>query len=310
MENNSAPKWSMSKGPHLAAIGTLSEAAIRRQLLSDAVQHPATLLPLAVVTSSGIYLLLLPPVFGAALWAIVFLGVSSIAAASSFAWRYAFRYTEQYARRVHEVMDILVLERARLDQAEMGHLREALQSEFVSIEWTEGTKVLSGLVSEYERLQPALRSPTDTGPLSMSHIPALAQETYRRGLNIVSDALELMRAVHTPDGVRLETEIAELEKEVETSNRDGRRSERLGIKEARLLSLREKLELHNHLQLRVDQMLFQAERCEASLFSARIEIAAIKSGRSNSSVDSVVAALQRTIELVKEVQEELTGLGY
>ena len=310
MENNSAPRSRGSKGSRLAAMGSLSEAAIRRQLLSDAAQHPATLLPLAIVIASAIYLLILAPLLGGAPWAIALLGVSTIVAASSFAWRYVFRYTEEYTRRVHEVMDILDQEQARLDQAETRQLREALQGEFVSIEWAEAAKALSGLVSEYERLEPALSRPGDTNPLSMSHVPALAQATYRRGLSILSDVLELMKAVHTPDGERLEAEIAGLEKEVEASKGDGIRSERFRIKEARLVSLRRKLEMHDRLQLRVDQMLYQAERCEASLYCTRIEMAAIKTGSSTSSVDSVVAALQGTIELVKEVQEELKGLGY
>ena len=70
MKNNPGAKVSGSKRAQPTVAGSLSEPAIRRQLLSDAVQHPATLLPLAVSTASAIYLVVLSPVLGRAPWAV------------------------------------------------------------------------------------------------------------------------------------------------------------------------------------------------------------------------------------------------
>ena len=110
-------------------VESLSESAIRRQLLSDTVQHPATLLPSAVAIMSISYLLLVSPVLGGRLWAAALLAVSGIVAATSFVWQYVFRYRDEYAKRVRERMDRLDRERARLERAELGRLREALRAE-------------------------------------------------------------------------------------------------------------------------------------------------------------------------------------
>ena len=157
MKDKPAPEAKASKGTQRRAVGSLPEPAIRRQLLSDAVQHPATLLPLAVAIMSVIYLLVLSPVFGGKPWAAALLAASGIVATASFVWRYVFRHAEEYAERARELMDTLERERVGLEQAEVRQLREALDDGFSRVGSAEGPKALSGLVGEYEHLQPALR---------------------------------------------------------------------------------------------------------------------------------------------------------
>ena len=69
--------------PHEGTLERMSEAAIRRQLLSHALQRPSTLLPLAIAAGLAIYLLLLSPLFGGGRWATVALaGSGGVALAS------------------------------------------------------------------------------------------------------------------------------------------------------------------------------------------------------------------------------------
>ena len=288
----------------------LSEPAIRRQLLLDAVQHPATLLPLATLIASTLYLALVSPVLGGGLLAMVLLVVSGVGAAAGFVWRYVLRYTEEYGKRAGELMDLLEAERARLAQAEVRQLRKALQAGFSSIGSPEGLKALTELVGEYEELQPGLGRQRNTDPFSISIVPSLAEETYRQGLSVLSDALELRRASHTPGRERLEREFAELEQEVEALKGNESQAERLRLREDTLASHRQRLGMVGQLQLRADQLLFQAGRCEASLHRTRIELAAIRTGSSETSVDSVTETLRWTIDHAKEVQDELRRLGY
>ena len=310
MKGSPEPDVRLRNGPGLTAMESLSEPAIRRRMLGDAVQHPATLLPLAVAILSVLYLSLVSPMVGGGLWAVVLLGVSGIGTAVGFVWRYVLRYTEEYGKKVRELMDLLEEERARLEHAEVGQRREALQAGFSSIGSTEGLKALAELVSEYERLQPTLGRQRDTDSFSMSLVPSLALETYRQGLSVLSDALELMRAVHVPGRERLERELAEMEREIETLTLDQSQAGRLGLKEDTLASHRQRLDMLDQLQLRLERFLYQAGRCEASLHRTRIELAAIRTGNSEATVDSVTEALRRTIHQVKEVQEELKRLGY
>ena len=124
------------------------------------------------------------------------------------------------------------------------------------------------------------------------------------------DALELIEAMRGPRRHRLQAEIAELERETALSRVNGPPPERVEIRNAILVSHRERIALLDRLQLRVDQLLYQGGRCEASLHRTRIELAAIRAGGSETSVDSVVEALQGTIQQAKEVQEKLKKLGY
>ena len=303
-----------------SAIGSLSDSTIRRQLLADAVRHPATLLPLAMSTASGVYALVLSPVLGGGLWAIVLLIVSGAVAAATFGWRYVFDYPREYAERARD-RELVRLERevalsdlhdrrlARSEQEEIKQLRAVLQSGFSRIDSAAGSRAVGALADEYDRLLPALRRRADVDPLLTSLVSGLAEEAYRSGLNVLSDALELMKVTGTGGRERLEWEIAELERGVECSEGDGSQAEQLGIKGDTLASHRERLEMLDQLQLSLVQLLFQTSRCEASLHRARIEVATIRPAGSESGMDSVIEALQETIDQVKQAQDERKRLG-
>ena len=288
----------------------LTEAAMKGWLRLATVQHPVTLLPLAVGVASASYLILLAPAVGGGLWVAILLALSIITAAGSFLWRYVFRYSEVYARRVQELTAMLDLERARVEQAETKRLRELLKAGFATVDSAQGTKALTELDEEYSQLQPVLEGPRDYDSLSIAHVPALAGETYRRGLSVLADALELIGASRGSHRGRLETEIAEFEVEIESWKGVESQKARTKIREERLASHRQRLDMLDWLQVHIDQLLYQAGRCEASLHRTRIELAAIRAGSSETSVDSVTEALQETIQRAKEVQQELKRLGY
>jgi len=284
----------------------LLEAEIRLKTASEALQHPATLLPLAVGIISVVYLLLLSPIFGNAPGAIILTLVSGTAAAAS----YYSRYTKGFPKLLREHIDRLEDERARLEEAELKELRETLQSGFFSVASAKGLKALAELVSEFEQLQPALGQQRVKDLLSVSIINTLTEETYRQGLGALSDSLELMTVIHTPSREKLGMDIVELEKEVKDLEGDDCQIDRLRLKKEALHSHLERLDMLNGLELNVDQLLYEAKRCESALYGTRMELAVVRAEGSKTSVDSVIEALQGTIHHVKEVQEELKKLGY
>ena len=77
-----------------------------------------------------------------------------------------------------------------------------------------------------------------------------------------------------------------------------------------MASHRETLELINQQQYRVDELLHQCGRCEATPTRTRIELASMQAGSSETSVSAVTDTLRRTITQAKEVQEELRRLGF
>ena len=202
------------------------------------------------------------------------------------------------------------LEGSQIKQVALIQLRAALQSGFSGISSSEGLKALTRLVYEYEQVQPVLDRQRETGPLSIAHILALVAETYTLGLSVLTDALELSRITHSPDTDRIEEEIVVIGREIESLRSDETQAARLKIREETLTSHKERLEMIKQQQLRVDELLHQSNRCEASLHRTRVELATLKIDRSDTSVSAVTETLRKTINQAREVQKELQSFGF
>lgn len=185
-----------------------------------------------------------------------------------------------------------------------------LQKEFSALGWEAGLKSLAELEYEYEQLRAVLGSFEGSGGLPANDIPRLARETYRQGLKVLSNAQELVQAVHASNRDKLEEEIAELQSEVEALRQETSPDERIRYREETIVSHRRRLALLDQQQPRVDELLYQAELCEASLARAHVELAALRAGESDGSVSTVTNTLQSTIEGAREIQEELRRMGF
>ncbi|MCH9015293.1 MAG: hypothetical protein IH877_06355 [Gemmatimonadetes bacterium] len=146
--------------------------------------------------------------------------------------------------------------------------------------------------------------------MSLSHIPALADETYQQGLNVLSVGLQLSQAIHASNKQRLEHDIEDLEKEIQSLKRNGADERRGEIRVENVASHKDRLDLINNQQTKVDEVLYQCDQCEASLARTRIELASLQAGSLGSSVSSVTETLQKTINQAKDIQEELRRLGF
>jgi hypothetical protein len=144
----------------------------------------------------------------------------------------------------------------------------------------------------------------------MAVVPALAMDTYKRGLSVLVDALELANTAQSSDVGALWREIEALEAEVASLENNASLAGRLEMKQDALASYRERVQLLEALRVRQDELFFQAQRCEASLNRTRFELTAIRTGSREASVDAVVEALRRTIDQAKAVQDEVSRLGY
>jgi serine/threonine protein kinase len=284
----------------------LSESAIRRRTFSDTLQRPETLLPLAVCAISAGYLVLLSPIIGGALAAIAVTGISGAVAAAFF----SSRYPREYARNTEEMIERMSTQRRLLEAAQVKQVHDTLRHGFTGASSTEGVGAVRELISQYDQLQATLAQRRSSDPLSVSILPALAEETYRRGLSVLSDALDLMNAIRTPSKERLLQDIAAARADVDALRDDASQAERLHLRQEVLTSCLERLAMLNKQQISVEQLLYQARRCEAALHAARVDLATIRTGGTRTGVDSVVQALQQRISQVKEVQDELARLGY
>ena len=298
-------KKSISKPARQVSI-ELTEETIRRKAFSDTIQHPATMLPAAVCLISGGYFFILSPIFGGAGVAIAFASISGVAAVAS----YSGRYPKFYQRNTRELTERFNIAREQMEQEQLNALRKTINAGFMSISSSEGSTVLDQLSNEYDQLKASLGQQRLTDPLSVSVISALAEETYRRGLGVLCDTLDLMNVARTPGKEKLENEIAQVEGDIELLKNDRSQLDRLKLKEEVLASLKERLISVNGLILWVELLLYQAQRCEATLQASRIELATVRAGSTRSSVDSVIKVLEERIKQAKEVQDEVHRLGF
>ena len=292
------------------SIEHLSEEAIRWELLSDMLQHPTIIWPLALCLMSLIYAVLYAPLLKGGAGAAILGICSGIVAAGAFSWRYVARYRREYERRVRHAIDLQDRERLERESAEAEELRGSLQAGFLRLDSIEGLRALDGLVREYEHLQPVLERSRETNPLVLSYMGTLAEQTYRQGLYALADALELAQALHFSDQDSLESKANRLEREIASLSGDEAQAARVAMKRETLASHRDRLDLIEQQALRRDKLLHQADRCEASLARTRIELAALKADSSAASVSSLTEALQNTIVQAREVQEEMRKLGF
>ena len=185
-----------------------------------------------------------------------------------------------------------------------GDVRKVLESGFSKVNSDVGLKALQDLAYEYEHLLPVV------GRMPDASIPELVDETYLLGLNLLGDALELTISIHAPDTEKIEAEVSRLKREIESMH--GGRSQRAQreMREEAMASHRELLDMIKQQQLRVDELLHQCDRCQASLHRTRIELTALRADASGASVSAATETLTRTIQKAREVQAEIRGLGF
>ena len=187
---------------------------------------------------------------------------------------------------------------------------EFLQQGFTSNNATQGVKALRQLTYEYTQLHLVLERRKGDQPLLAAHIPDLAGESYRQGLSVLEHALELVQAIRSSDGERLEREVTQLEREIEALRKDANQAIRLRVWEETLASHRERLSLLEQQAWRVEELLQLAGHCEASLNRARIQLLSLNADGSQQGVNAATETLGRVIQQAREVQEELRELGF
>ena len=173
-----------------------------------------------------------------------------------------------------------------------------------------GLGALRQLEHEYRQLAPLMQRRRATDPLSVAQLPALAEETYRQGLSVLEDALELARTVNSADVDKLEGQAAQLELETRSLSENGEQDTRLKLRREALATHRELLEMIVRQTVRLEELLHQSQRCQTSLQRTRIELATLRADRSAANVDSVTDSLRKTISQARGVQDEMKRLGY
>jgi hypothetical protein len=288
----------------------LSPREIRRQFLLDVLQEKEILFSFAICALGLIYSLLYAPVLGRSKVILIITVAAGLFGAASLIWRSVIRYQQGYTRKLQELAALYDAEQTLIIESRLQDTYTCLEQGFNEINSQGGLKILSGLEHEYRQLQPVIQHREEADLLSISNLAVLVRETYLQGLNVLEHALELERAAGFANSDQLQAEIKSLERKAAAVRQDPASTESLQLIQEKINFIKERLGTLANLHLRVEELLHQAERCEASLSKTHVDLADLKAGASGASVDAVIVTLQKTIERAIEVQAELKKMGY
>ena len=187
--------------------------------------------------------------------------------------------------------------------------RAALERGLSEINFAEGRRALQRLVSEYAHLQALFDRARATASISLGQVRTAAEETYRLGLVLLEDVLELARVASPSEIRRVEDAVLQLEKKIELAAAAPVQDERTQLLDATMRSHLERLDVMRKQATRVEQLLQLVISCEVSLNRTRMELAALKAADSELAVKDATDGLRRTIDRAKEVQDELAKVG-
>ncbi len=219
------------------------------------------------------------------------------------------QYEDAYAKRISEIAYLQDQIQTEKNDADIKHLIVAVRTGFKNTNTTDGLNALTDLVHEYQKILQVVEYKKEIDPLALIHIPALVEETFLQGLSVLSDVLELSKIIHKPDIDNLEKKLKATENEIKSSRQHKAKSALLRIKMARADSYKERLDMINQQVLRHDTLLYQCTSCEASLHKTRVELTALKTENSDTSINEVTETLRLTIKQAQEIQEELKRLS-
>jgi hypothetical protein len=280
------------------------EEKIGKELKADAWQHPLTKYPFVIAVVLLGYAFLVAPFFGGFLPTFA-LGVGAGMGSLGNLWWRLSHINPEFERRVQALAEHQSQERQQAETARREELRSRLEAGFLKLGSPEGAKALVELVNEYKGLEQLLADSREDMLLSVARVRGLARETYDQGLNVLSCALDLMRAVQSSNQEGLRAAIVELEGEILSLKREGGLEELIKIKEATEASHRERLKRLEGQNLRIAELLHQSDNCEGVLLTTRLDLVKLRADRSEEGVNEVMQRLQRIIDMAIEVQEAL-----
>jgi hypothetical protein len=255
-------------------------------VLLETLQHPLTILPAAAGMVGGLYMGLL----GLDPRAFAFTFASSLLAAGAWVVNYFLR-GENFAE--HHV-EHLQAERLALRDEEV----EALAQAWQTTGHADGIQQVRELRQAYGQLRAFLeeRLAEDGGHgLQLRRLLVLAEDTFREGVIILRQALNLVRSLASVDREGIARELAAWQAE---GNQSSTRITRIAAHEERLSLCAEQEEA-------IERLLAESETLEAALQKTTLEAAKLESPEALFARGRTASELERAVEAARRVEDRL-----
>jgi hypothetical protein len=277
---------------------------VYRAVLTDTLQHPATILPAAAAAIGGLYLgvISLDP----AAFAVTF--GSALVAAGAWIYNYFIRGEALAEKHVESLRD--KRHRLRLDQA------TTLAAEWAETGYREGIQQAQELGEAYRKLEAFLAqrfAERKGSGLDVQRLMVLAEDTYREGVAILRRGLDIYRALRQVDRDKLEGELeawrAELAELGAKTSPNALEKTQAGSLETRIAAHERRLELHGAQTRSLAQLIAQSEELEAALESTYLEAADLATTDALFTRGHAAEELERAVTAARRVEQRLRAMN-
>lgn len=184
-------------------------------------------------------------------------------------------------------------------------LEKRLIDGFNYLEHTRGIKALNSIKEEHDSLQKLFiaRELSDS-IVNVDKIKSLTDSLYSQGLHLLSSAFESAQQLATTNIEQIESEISELETELQNCSETIRPivSERIEKNKKSLKSIK-------GYRDRVDELLCQSGLCKDSIREIRLELPELMSHKSQDEYEKLMLELDTRIAFAQRVKAEYMKQG-
>lgn len=256
--------------------GPLTGSEVQRQILSQALQHPLTLYPAALCALAFTYGAFIGPFVGGEVAAWLVAAIGGMGSAASFSWRYLIRGEESARRQAQQLIADDEHRRHQTQEKELQQLASDVRQGLEAARSEEGLRALDDLEQEYERLCAATEAFGSDRGVGLARFSSSAVATYQTGLRALDETQAILHAVLSTDREDLQREMSELRQQIHRLENEGSNSSELAEAKSLLRIHQETLELLEQRSRQVSQLLDDAQRAEAALRQARINLPALE----------------------------------
>jgi hypothetical protein len=271
----------------------LSGAAVQREILTEALQHPTTLYPFALAALAATYGIFVAPFLGGHPWALLIALGSGLGSVASFAWRYLIQGESAARARARQLVAMGEEQRRESQEGDLEAVRQQLQDAFREPGSAEGQETLLQLANEFNEVRESLGKVDAPDAITAVRLLASARETYRGGLSALADARALMDALRGLDRAELKAEIDRARAELVSLAKAGAEPERIRLERRTLEKQQRTLELLEQQGLAAERLLHQADLAVAALRRLRVALPALEGVGSAEALQDIYAELDQ-----------------
>lgn len=268
-------------------------SAINRHVNSEAIQHPATILPAAGgAVAVGAGLVLVSPLAVAVGVGLLFVG------GASYIWNRIGRGPQIAERYVQELKQ----QRAQASAYEAARLQEDL----AHAGFAEGAKEARELREAYEKALRTLKEHFEEENFSAQRFRMLAEDAYREGMTILRQALGRYQALQGIDIKLLEKERKGWSKEIERLDADDAQASAL---QKQIDSHTRRIELYQQHETHLRALIAESNELESALETVSLQVFDLAGDKASAvfSTSGAGTRLERAVDAARRVEEKLRG---